>query len=101
MSPPGTTRCRQPSNPCRRDSSPERATHSAVNRDHPRPSTIDHRERLWDRRSEIAPHHLRNFFQKPKKGSDQKQRATAWRHSEGEGRFLLAAQCLLLGATQK
>jgi hypothetical protein len=30
------------------------------------PSTIDHRERLWDRAGKIAPHHLRFFSKKAK-----------------------------------
>src|SRR5262249_13699836 len=42
------------------------------------PPTIDHRERLWDRRSEIAavPSAI---FSKNRKRSDRKQLGTAWR----------------------
>jgi hypothetical protein len=44
-----------------------------------RTPTIDHRERLWDRarQNRVAPSAI--FF-KNKKRSDQKLRATAWRH---------------------
>jgi hypothetical protein len=56
--------------------------------DHPTigPSTIP--QRLWNRARKIAPHHLRFFSKNPK---------AILRHEEGEGRFLLAAPCVLLG----
>jgi hypothetical protein len=64
-----------------------------LNRDHSRVRlAADHRERLWDRARKIVPHHLRFFFQKPK--------AILW-HLEGEGGFLAATPCLLLGTTRK
>ena len=40
----------------------------------------------------IAPRHLGFFSKKPK---------AILRHSQGEGRFLSAVPCLLLGATRK
>ena len=47
--------------------------------------------------SDSSRKNFHNYFGR----SDQKQRATAWRYEEDEGRFYSAAPCLLLWATRK
>jgi hypothetical protein len=45
--------------------------------------------------------HLRLFSKKPERNLDQKQLAPAWRHKEGEGRFLSAGAMSAIGGNSE